>query len=72
MPHDLVFLPWLVFFCFVALVFVSIYAAMRFFGVTRKDFFKSGVLAFFVGVTSKFVYAQAEHFGLAQVWFSNS
>ncbi|WP_273790861.1 hypothetical protein [Bartonella sp. CM31XJBT] len=72
MPHDLVFLPWLVFFCPLALAFVSIYAGIRFFGFTRKGFFKSGVLAFFVGVSSKFVYAQAEHLGLAQVWFSNS
>ncbi|WP_375660827.1 hypothetical protein [Bartonella sp. CL71SXKL] len=71
MPNDLVFLLWLGFFCFVALVFVSIYAAMRFFGVTRKAFLKNLALSFIIIAVSKFVYGQAEHFGLAQVWFSN-
>ncbi|WP_375621506.1 MULTISPECIES: hypothetical protein [unclassified Bartonella] len=71
MSNDVMFWQWLGFFCPLALAFVSIYVGIRFFGFTRKDFFKGGVLAFFVGVTSKFVYAKAEHFGLAQVWFSN-
>ncbi|WP_375677355.1 hypothetical protein [Bartonella sp. AS69XJJH] len=72
MSNDVMVVPWLAFFCPLALAFVSIYAGIRFFGFTRKDFFKGGVLVFFVGVTSKFVYAQAKHFGLTWVWFSNS
>ncbi|WP_375628850.1 hypothetical protein [Bartonella sp. TT67HLJMS] len=71
MPHDLFFLPWLEVFCFVALVFVSVYAAMRSFGVTWKAFLKKMALSFIIITVSKFVYAQAEHFGLTWVWFSN-
>ncbi|WP_375658250.1 hypothetical protein [Bartonella sp. CL436QHHD] len=71
MSNDVMFLQLLALFCPLVLAFVSIYAGIRFFGFTRKDFFKGGVLAFFVGVTSKFVYGQAEHFGLTWLWFSN-
>ncbi|WP_375670908.1 hypothetical protein [Bartonella sp. CL434QHHD] len=71
MSNDVMFLQWLGFFCFVALVFVSIYAAMRFFGVTRKAFLKNLALSFIIIAVSKFVYGQAEHFGLAWLWFSN-
>ncbi|WP_375631445.1 MULTISPECIES: hypothetical protein [unclassified Bartonella] len=71
MSNDLMFLQWLALFCPLVLAFVSIYAAMRFFGVTRKAFLKNLALSFIIIAVSKFVYGQAEHFGLAWLWFSN-
>ncbi len=47
------------------------YEVMQRRGVTKGLFLKMVLLSFILAAVSDFVYVQAEHFGLAQVWFSN-
>ncbi|WP_375693961.1 hypothetical protein [Bartonella sp. AD24XZML] len=47
------------------------YEVMQQRGVTKGLFLKMVLLSFILAAVIDFVYAQAEHLGLAQVWFSN-
>lgn len=71
MSQDLVFWEWLMFFCLVTVIFIFLYAAMRYFEFSRKAFLKSGAFFFIFLAFSQFFDAGAEYFGLTWLWFSN-
>ncbi|WP_375653604.1 hypothetical protein [Bartonella sp. AP19HLJMH] len=47
------------------------YEVMQRRGVTKGLFLKMVLLSFILAAVSDFIYKQAEHLSLAQVWFSN-